>query len=81
MKVCYKMSSSDNIVWDVAVSTEGRGPRSIVRFQDGRWNYAQDCFFTEQQCRRYHKLPPPGWGAKREKLAEALEKLADRFRG
>jgi hypothetical protein len=36
-----------------AVSVSG----GRVEFDDGGWNPAEDCFFSEEQCRTYHGLP------------------------
>jgi len=76
MKVCYVQSSTNIIEWGNAVRVEGRGRRAIVRFDDGGWNPASDCFFTEEQCRRYHNLPPANRNSGNIKMAKKLERIA-----
>ena len=81
MKVCYLIPSTGKIVWDTAWAVEGVGDDAKLRFNDGGWNPASDCFFTEAQCRRHHRLPPKDWQAVNLKVAEQLEKMAEKIRG
>jgi hypothetical protein len=81
MPVCWKESSSNQIFWSKAVAVEEReNGRKIVRFDDGGWNPAEACFFTEEQCRKYHKLPPPQFTERHNEIAAKLETLARSLR-
>jgi hypothetical protein len=48
-----------------------------VEFDDGGWNPAEDCFFSEEQCRTYHGLPPKDWTDSRNVVREKLEALIE----
>lgn len=77
MPVCY-LDSSGNICWGNAVALEP-GKRAVIRFDDGGWNHASDCFFTESQCRRFHRLPPQDWIDQRREIAKTLKELSESF--
>lgn len=77
IRVCYKHDLADTIGWDNAVAVE-KG--NILRFEDGRWNPADECFFTEAQCRSYHRLPMKGVRRKFLKIADRLDKIAEELR-
>ena len=74
--VCYKQSSTDVIEWSNAVRVDRRGKNTIIRLDDGGWIPADDCFFTEAQCRHYYKMPPKDWNAANLKIADRLQKMA-----
>jgi hypothetical protein len=81
MPVYWKQSTSNQICWSKAVAVEERSDgRKIVRFDDGGWNPAEACFFTEEQCRKYHKLPPPQFTERQNEIAAKLETLARSLR-
>ena len=80
MPVCYKMSGTDEIQWGNAVRKKGRGIKAIIFFDDEGWMPAGECFFTEAQCRSFHKMPPKDWQAVNEKVADRLEKMAEAIR-
>jgi len=80
LRVCYKQHGTDRIDWGVAVAVEKHGKDVLLRFDDGGWNPAESCFFTEAQCRRYHKMPPKDWNAKQAKIADGLERMAESIR-
>ena len=81
MPVCWKQSSSSQICWDNAVAVETREDGStIIRFDDGGWCPAEHCFFTEEQCRKYHSLPPPQFIERHNEIASHLETLARSLR-
>ncbi len=79
-RVCYKLSGSDVIEWAKAIRIEGRVKNPVIRFDDGNWCQASDCFFTEAQCRQYHRIPPKDWDKKMNAAADKLEKIAEAFR-
>jgi len=81
MPVCWKQSSSSQICWSNAVSVKDRADgRKIVIFDDGGWCYAEDCFFTEEQCRKHHSLPQPKFIERHNEIASHLEALARSLR-
>ena len=63
-----------------AVAIENDHGEVIVRYSDGGWNHAEDCFFTAEQCRKYHKLPPEQWTLPIEKMADKLEDFVEDLR-
>lgn len=81
LPVFWKESSSSTICRSVAVSVEDQlDGRKIVRFADGGWNPAESCFFTEEQCRRYHGLLPPKLKENHTVIARKLEIAAQELR-
>jgi hypothetical protein len=79
--VCWKQSTGNQVCWSKAVAVEERSDGcKIVRFDDGGWNPAEACFFTEDQCRKYHKLPPPQFTDRQNEIAAGLETLARSLR-
>lgn len=78
--VCYKECFSDVIKWTNAIRVEGKKKNLLVRFDDGQWRYAEDCFFTEQQCRDFYGMPPKDWYAINDGIADSLYKMANHIR-
>lgn len=79
--VCWLEEVSGKIKWGNMVKTDGGlAGRRTIWMEDGGWNWAEDCFFTENQCRRHHKLPPKEWTDLKTVLAEKLESLAESVR-
>ena len=78
--VCYKTCSTGNIEWGNITHTVMRGRELAAIFDDGGWNPAADCFFTEDQYRRHHGLPPEGRSVKLSKIADRLEAIAHSLR-
>ena len=54
-----------------AVKVDGRR----VVFDDGGWNPLESCFFSEEQCRKYHGLPPADWSDTRDIVCDKLMAL------
>ena len=76
MPVCWK--ASDGVVaWGNAVAIEFDRDSRIVRFDDGGWNPADICFFTERQCRLFHGMPRTDLDDKSAELAARLREIAD----
>lgn len=75
--VYYLVEQTSRIERETAIRTEGRGNNATVRFKDGGWCPAKDCFLTEQQCRIYHNLPPKDWQTKHDKFINAIQKVLD----
>lgn len=76
--VCYKEFSTNIIKWDNVVEVEKvKGKNPIIRFEDGGWNPADECFFTELQCRKYHELPPQDWTNETLEIANKLNALVE----
>jgi hypothetical protein len=69
-------SGTDLIKWCDVARVDG----STVRYADGGWNRADDCFFTEAQCRKHHRLPPKDWKDTRASVADVLERMAAKLR-
>ncbi len=75
--MCYLFTGTNTIGWSNAVAVESAGK---VRFADGGWCPIADCFLTEEQCLRHHKLPPKNWAEEKEKLALKLEDITKALR-
>jgi hypothetical protein len=78
--MCYMTSWPHRIEWGLVAKIEGRGPKAVARFHDGNWCHAQDCFLTEAQCLRYHKVPPRKDADKLDKIANLLERVVATIR-
>ena len=80
VRVCYLEEVTGLVKWGNIDRTRGRGPNSTVSYEDGGWNPGKDCFFTEAQCRRYHKLPLKNLEGRLERISDKLEKIAAALR-
>lgn len=77
--ICYRMSSAPDIEWAVATGMRG-SKRSglelmIITPTGPGWMPAKDCFFTEEQCRKHHRMPPRDYDEKLKALAARASKL------
>ena len=80
VKTCYLEETTGLIKWETVARKEGHGPDTAVTYTDGGWNPGKDCFFTEEQCRRFHKLSPKNLESRLIKVADRLEKIASGLR-
>ncbi|MEN6550057.1 MAG: hypothetical protein ABFE07_28780 [Armatimonadia bacterium] len=78
--VCWMEEGTRAIKWGRMVAVEGVVDRRVVRLDDGGWNWAKDCFFTDDQCREYYRRPPQEWTDLKELVAGRLEKMAEALR-
>jgi len=64
---------------DTAIAVNG----NMVIFDNaGNWNPTSSCFFTEEQCRTHHGMPPAGQEEEwRTKLIAELEALITEWKG
>lgn len=84
--VCYKIYNFPDIEWGVAVGMRGTRKGLSVLFSDGGTNPAEECFFSEAQCLKYHGLPSRDYAGPVKELAQqaaalevALRDLADKM--
>jgi hypothetical protein len=78
--VYYLVPCTGEIEWGRVVKAENRDSRKVLVFDDDKWEPAENCFFTDEQCRRYHRLPPKNWSEANRKIADKLERLAKTIR-
>ena len=67
----WKCSCTKQIESDVVVEVTG----DRVIFEDDQWNPLQHCFFTREQCERFHAEE-----IRQEKVKDAVEHFADKHR-
>lgn len=79
-RVYYRKCGTDRIDSSIAVGVNGSGKKAYLVMENGGWNPAADSFFTEAQCRHYHKMPPKDWEAVNLKVAARLDKMAEQIR-
>lgn len=75
--VFWMMLGDETIHCSNAVSVVG----DQVNFDDGGWNPRESCFFTEEQCRTYHGLPPKEWKDSKKIVCDRLQSLIAELQG
>jgi hypothetical protein len=77
IKLYYLMVGTNQIHSNVCVRTEQNG--KIVRFKDGGWNPAHECFLTKKQCRDFHNLKNPLKNQKIDGLVKTVKIYLDKI--